>query len=442
VRAGDEIAVVGAGLAGLTAALRLAEAGHRVRVFERYPRPGGLARIFEIGGEPIEAFYHHLFTTDTAYVALAEELGLSHLIDWLPSRMGIWTDGRLWDFGTPVSLLRFRPLKFFDKIRFAISTLLLQRCHDPRRFENVPAAEWIRRHQGERTWRTVWGPLLYQKFSDDAERVAMVWLWGKLYLRGRSRSASGMGERLGYMRGSFAVLVEAIERRLTERGVTLHLSDPVQRIDNDGEGFTVSTRRDTWSAARVIVAAPVPDYLAVAGHLLEEEERARLADLRATGAMCTILELKHSLTPYYWLNIADPEMPFGGLIEHTNYIPAERYDGRRILYISNYLFPDHPLFHAPKKEVLAAYLPALARVNPAFDPSWIVASHHFRADYAQPVVTVGYRERIPALRASVPGLYLCSMAQIFPEDRGQNYAIVYGEKVARAVTQDISNKNI
>ena len=436
-----EIAVVGAGLAGLTAALRLAEAGHRVRVFERYPRPGGLARVFEIGGEPIEAFYHHIFTTDTAYVALAEELGLGHLIDWLPSRMGIWTDGRLWDFGTPVSLLRFRPLRLSDKIRFALSTLLLQRCHDPGRFENVPAAEWIRRHQGNRTWRTVWGPLLHQKFADDAERVAMVWLWGKLYLRGRSRSASGMGERLGYMRGSFAVLVEALERRLTERGVTLHLSDPVQRIDNDGEGFTVSTRRDTWAAARVVVAAPVPDYLAIASHLLQDEERARLADLRATGAICTILELRHSLTPYYWLNIADPEMPFGGLIEHTNYIPAERYDGRRILYISNYLFPDHPLFHAPKNEVLAAYLPALARVNPAFDPSWIVASHHFRADYAQPVVTVGYRERLPALRASVPGLYLCSMAQIFPEDRGQNYAIVYGEKVANAVLQEINKEN-
>ncbi|MFV2071528.1 MAG: NAD(P)/FAD-dependent oxidoreductase [Thermoanaerobaculales bacterium] len=442
MRGSDEIAVIGAGLAGLTAALRLAEAGLRVRVFERYPRPGGLARVLEIGGEPIEAFYHHIFTTDTAYVELAEELGLGHLIDWLPSRMGIWTDGRLWDFGTPVSLLRFRPLSLLDKIRFALSTLLLQRRHDPQRFENVTAAEWIRRHQGERTWRTVWGPLLYQKFAGDAERVAMVWLWGKLYLRGRSRSASGMGERLGYMRGSFAVLTEAIEKRLAERGVTLHLSDPVKRVDSDGRGFTVSTQRDTWPAARVVVAAPVPDYLAVAGHLLQQEELRRLSDLRATGAICTILELRHSLIPFYWLNIADPEMPFGGLIEHTNYITPERYGGRRILYISNYLFPDHPLFRAPKKEVLAAYLPALARVNPAFDPSWIVASHHFRADYAQPVVTVGYRRHIPALRASAPGLYLCSMAQIFPEDRGQNYAIVYGNKVSDAVLQDIEKEKM
>ena len=131
-----DVAVVGAGLAGLTAALRLSEAGLKVRVFERYPRPGGLARVLDIGGEAIEAFYHHLFTTDTAYVAIAEELGLADEIEWLPSRMGIWADGRLWDFGTPQSLLLFRPLGIVDKLRFAASTLIIQRISDASRFES------------------------------------------------------------------------------------------------------------------------------------------------------------------------------------------------------------------------------------------------------------------------------------------------------------------
>jgi protoporphyrinogen oxidase len=435
------IAVVGAGLAGLTAALQLGKRGYRVLVFERYPRPGGLARVLEVGGEPLEAFYHHLFTTDRAYVKLADELGVGHLIDWLPSRMGIWTANRLWDFGTPISLLRFRPLRILDKLRFALATLYLQQRHDPTPYEKVTAADWIRRHQGERVWRTVWGPLLYQKFSDRAEQVAMVWLWGKLSLRGRSRSTSGMGERLGYMRGSFARMVEALEQRIGAQGGELHLSEAVRRIELRDGALQVITRTENFAVDRVISATPVPDYLDIAGHLIAEPERDRLERLTATGAICTVLEMKRSLTPYYWLNIADDEMPFGGLIEHTNYIPRERYDGRHILYVSNYLFPDHPMYSAPKREVLASYLPALARINPTFDEGWILDSHHFRADYAQPVVTRGYRSEIPSMRSSVPGLYLCTMAQIFPEDRGQNYAIMYGDRVARMVLEDLESED-
>lgn len=433
----ESIAVVGAGLAGLTAALRLTEAGFRVKVFERYPRPGGLARTVDVEGELLEAFYHHLFTSDSAYMSLADELGVADLVEWLPSRMGIWADGALWDFGTPQSLLRFRPLSMVDKIRFALSTLLLQHSKDPSRFEHVTAFDWVSRHQGIRVWRTVWGPLFHQKFAEDAEKVAMVWLWGKLCLRGKSRSASGMGERLGYMRGSFAKFVEALEGRLEAGGTELCLNDAARRIERSGRAFTIETRKSSWSADRVLVATPVPDYLEIAGHLLQLDERANLGKLRATGAICTILELEHSLTPFYWLNIADTDMPFGGLIEHTNYIPRNRYGGRHVLYISNYLFPDHPLFKAPKKEVLATYLPALARVNPTFDPSWVLESHHFRAEYAQPVVPVGYREQIPSFRASCAGLYLCTMAQIFPEDRGQNYAVAYGEKAAQVVLGDL-----
>ena len=390
-------------------------------------------RVFDAGGERLEAYYHHLFTTDTAYVALARELGLAGAIEWLPSRMGIWSENRLWDFGTPGSLLRFRPLPWSGKIRFALSTLALQRHTDPRPFEDVTAREWLLEHQGEAAWRTIWAPLLHQKFGDRADGIAMVWLWRKIFLRGRSRSATGMGERLGYMTGSFAQLVDRLVEAIEAGGGTVLTDEPIRRIERRGDSFTLASHGGEHEARAVLVTTPLEEHLRIAGHLLPDAERRAATSIESTAALCTVLELDRSFSPYYWLNIADPGFPFGGLIEHTNYIPRERYGGRYILYISNSLFREDPLYKATPAEVLEHYIPALRRIRPDFAESWILRHHHFRAASAQPVVVPGYRHHIPPLRSAVAGLFLACMAQIYPEDRGQNYAVVSGERAAEAI---------
>ncbi len=408
-------------------------------VFERYPEPGGLVRVFDAGGEPLECFYHHIFKSDTSYLALAKELGLADTIEWLPSRMGIWSQERLWDFGTPMSLLRFGPLPFFDKVRFGLSTLGLQRRLSAGELENITAKEWLLEHQGSAAWRSIWEPLLKQKFGRYADRIAMVWLWRKISLRGRSRSASGMGELLGYMKGSFARLVHELLTALRAGGVDLRTGDPVRGILKHAEGVLgVHARSGEHIAPVVLVATSLEEYLELARDLLPEEERVRLGRLQSTAALCTVLELDRPLSPYYWLNIADPGFPFGGLIEHTNFIPAERYGGRHLLYISNYLFRDDPLYSTDAEAVLERYLPGLARINPAFHRSWIVETHHFRAVSAQPMVTPRYRMSLPDIRTPVKGLYLSCMAQIYPEDRGQNYAVEYGGRAARLILEDQS----
>ncbi len=426
-------AVVGAGLTGLVAAYRLASAGWKVTVFERYPEAGGLVASFTVGGERLECFYHHLFTTDTEIVALAAELELAPEIEWLPSRMGIYSQGRLWDFGTPASLLRFRPLPWLDKARFAASTLWLNRSADFRRFEEVTAREWIIAHAGRKAFDAVWGPLLHQKFAEKADEVAMVWLWGKVFLRGRSRSASGLGERLGYMNGSFARLVDALVARLRALGVRIELGNPVRRIWRSEDGLEVQARTGVERFETVLFTAAPAELSRVAGGQLPDADRARLDALSSTAALCVVLELSRSLTPYYWLNVADPAFPFGGLIEHTNYIPPQRYGGRRVLYISKYLFPENPLWNARDDEVWAAYRPFLQKVNPAFDDGWVLARHHFKAAYAQPVIPCHYGSLIPPFATSIPGLFHACMAQIYPEDRGQNYAVRSGDRAAAAL---------
>lgn len=426
-------AVVGAGLTGLVTASRLAAAGWRVTIFERYPEAGGLVAMFTVGGEPLECFYHHIFTSDTDFVALADELGLGAEIEWLPSRMGIWSKGRLWDFGTPASLLHFGAMSWVARARFAFSTLRLRHSPDVRPFEGVTARQWIIDHAGQQVYDTVWGPLLAQKFSDMADRVSMAWLWGKVYLRGRSRSSSGLGERLGYMRGGFGRVIDELVTRVRAAGVRLELANPVKRLTLVEGGIEVTFRTGSERFEHVVFTAAPAELARVGADSLPEDARQRLADLPATAALCVVLELDRSLSPYYWLNIADRDFPFGGVIEHTNYIPRERYDGRVIVYISKYLFPTHPLWAAPEAEVWATYRPFLQRINPQFSDAWVLGRHHFKAAYAQPVIGCHYPSVQPPFETAMPGLHHACMAQIYPEDRGQNYAVRLGNRAAAAL---------
>jgi len=431
------VAVIGGGLAGLSAAYRCAQAGMRPVVFEAAPTVGGMARAISVGGEKLDALYHHIFTSDDAYISMARELRLEDSIEWLPSKMGVWTDGRAWDFGTPISLLKFGPLRWIDKSRFAFWTLFLKTTSKMEGFEHITAKEWVMKHMGERVWRILWGPLLRQKFGSSADEVAMVWLWRKISLRGKSRSASGMGERLGYMKGAFVRLALELARRIVDLGGRVETGRRVRQITRDDGGcFEIDLGDGSETADRVLAAVSPGDFLQVAGELLAEDEFARISRLKSTGALCTVCELSRSLSPYYWLNIADDTMPFGGLIEHTNFIPASRYRDRHILYISKYLAVEEERFSESGAQAMQRYLPALKKINPEFDQSWILDVHHFRVPSAQPVVLRGYSEMIPPMKTSVEGLFFCTMAQIYPEDRGQNYAISYGEKAARILLKE------
>lgn len=430
--------IVGGGVAGLTAAYRLLQQGHDVSLFEAGPELGGLVGTFDVNGEPLEAFYHHIFTSDTHIIDLINELGLGERLVWKDSRVGFFHGGRIWPFVTPLDLLRFGPLPLQDRVRLGLMGLYLRRQKDWHRYESITAWEWIRKYAGQNVLDVVWGPLLRGKFADQAEEVAMAWLWSKIYLRFSSRGAgASQKEKLGYLMGSFGVYLRELERRI-RAAAHVETSAPVERItvtpEGKAGGITLKDGR-TWEADAVIACVPSERFLAMAPPLDAEYER-RVGAARWQSALCYVLALKQRLTSTYWLNISDASTPFIAVIEHTNMIEKERYGGQHLVYLSNYLTPGHEYLSMTDEELDELYLPHLAKFNPAFNPDWIAQRWVFRGPNAQPVIRRHYRNDLPDHRTPVPGLYLANMQQIYPEDRGQNYAIRTGETVARMATED------
>ena len=442
------IAVIGAGVAGLVAAYRLTAVGHEVDVYERWPGLGGQAATIDIGGgHRLERYYHHLFTTDRHIAALYEELGMPDELEWRPSSVAMFAHGRQWPFTTPGDLLRFGPLPLFDRVRMGVAVLALQRfANDQAPYERITARAWIERRMGRAAWREVWGPMLRGKFGARADDIAMVWIWNKLRLR---RGEDAREEHLGYPGRSWEPLFERLQREIESRGGRVLIDRPAVRIapgfevtagvpgsfraGHDPHAFTADgdERYD-----RVLATVPNDVFeRMLAPGLLPDDYLAGLRSIEYFAALCLLLELDRPFSGFYWTNVADRELPFVGLIEHTNFVEPERYDGRRFLYVANYLEHGHELLALDADALLERYLPGLQRVNPAFDRSWVKAWWLHREPAAQPIVTVGYHERIPALKTPVPGLVLANTTQVYPEDRGTNYAVRLGDQAAAAVLE-------
>jgi protoporphyrinogen oxidase len=457
----ESVGIVGGGFTGLTAAYRLLQAGYRVEVFDRSHQVGGLAMTFPFGDTRLEKYYHHLFTSDHDIIDLASELGVA--IDWPSPPMGMFHAGKVYRFTTPVDLMKFTPLSLADRVRCGAVGLFLQRFPSPKPFESVAAIDWYRRYAGAGVTSKIFGPMLQVKFGRNAGRVAMVWMWAKFRTRATSRTKGGTQESLGYVRGSFGTLTTRLVERIESLGGKIHRGAIVRRVEAPSPGlipadaplpeFQSNLRASAqsnggpqWTATRggslsietsqdrqsfdAVISTIAPPLLAEVAPALPSAWRATAKSIDHSGVLCTIFVLRRSLSPIYWMNVSDTSVPYGGLIEHTNYIPPSEYGGRHVVYVSHYTYTDEEFFGLSSDQVLARYLPHFKRVNPQFDESWIEKVMLMRDEYTQPIVTVGYGDRLLPYATPIAGLFSSSMAQLYPEDRGTNYAVRGGNQVA------------
>lgn len=425
------IGIIGGGIAGLTAAYELGKKGHQVAVFEKEAELGGQAATFEVAEERLERFYHHIFVSDVDIIQLIDELGLGEKLMWLESRVGFLHQGRIYDFVTPWHLLKFRPVSLVDRVRLGLVALYLRGNKNWPRLEGKTAEEWITRYAGKRNYDIVWGPLLKNKFGASFHEVGMVWLWGKVHLRLASR-AKGK-ERLGYLRGSFGLLIDALREQILTAGGKIYTSSPVSKIvvrDGKAVGLQVGERLHSFDA--IVATLPSPAFLEMVPQL-PTEYATKLEEARYQAAICLVLTLKKPLSHIYWLDISDPSIPFVAIIEHTNFVASSNYGGKRIVYLSNYVAKDSPLYQLDADGLLAEYLPHLAKINPEFALGWIEERHLFREEAGQPIVGKYYSSRIPEHQTPISHLYLANTTQIYPEDRGMNYSIGLGRKISRII---------
>jgi protoporphyrinogen oxidase len=432
-------AIVGAGIAGLAAAYDLLDVGHQVVIYEASDHTGGLAAGFrdDRWEWPLEKFYHHLFQSDKSIIQLVDEIGMREKLFFPRPITSMYYQGRIYPFDSPLRILRYPGLSLPGFIRFGLVTAFLRYTPVWQWLEQYRADEWMQRWYGRKVYQATWRPALINKFGPYYQRVNMAWMWARLAAR---------SFRLGYFEGGFQAFIDRLTEVITAKGGQICLNRPVRRIEPLADGRLAMDLGQEQGVFDQALVTTSPGLLQRMAPALPAGYLGQLANLKSLGAVVMTLALKRPLmqeSQTYWLNIpaSSPdkdqnEIPFLALVEHTNYIDRRHYGGDHLIYCGDYVLPDHRYFAMSQEELQALFVGHLARFNPNFRPEWVRKSWLFRAGYAQPVPEVNHSQNIPDLRTPIPNLFFASMSQVYPWDRGTNFAVEIGRKVANLMSNN------
>ena len=430
----QHIAVIGAGLGGLSAAYDLLRAGKRVTIYEASDHVGGLAAGFK---EPhwewsVERFYHHWFQSDRYILGLIEELGWSDQVLFPRPVTVMYDKGKFYPFDSVLAGIKYPGLSLFNKFRFGLVGIYLRLTNNWQVLEKTTVDAWMRKWAGNKVYESMWEPMMIGKFGEEyAKTVNMAWMWARLHAR---------TTRLGTFQGGFQAFADRFAERLQEMGATLKLNASIQAIQPGTSGPVLLQTGTESQAFDQALATTSPALLARLAPGLPEDYLQGLLSLKSMGAVVMILSLQQQLSSegYYWYNIPKQTgFPFLSLVEHTNFLPPEHFGGDHLVYIGDYLPQDHENFDLSKEALLEKFLPYLNKINPQFSPDWVQQSWLFRTRYAQPVPLVNHSGNIPAIRTPLPGLYFASMSQVYPWDRGTNFAVEIGRRAAGIMLTDL-----
>lgn len=433
------VAIIGAGIGGMSAAYDLALAGRDVTIYEAADHVGGLAAGFT---QPhwdwtVERFYHHWFQSDKYMLGLIEELGWSDKVLFPRPVTVMYDEGKFYPFDSIKAALMYPGLGWgINKIRFGLVGLYLRFTNNWRALEKTTVDAWMRKWAGDKVYESMWEPMLIGKFGEDyAKVVNMAWFWARLHAR---------TTRLGTFEGGFQAFADQFADRLRQMGVAINLESRVKviRAEPEDQVAVVVEAAEKGTVSQIfdqVLATTSPGLLANLATGLPKDYLEGLLSLRSMGAVVMVLSLKHQLSQdgYYWFNLPKSAgFPFLSLVDHTNFLSPDYFGGDHIVYVGDYLTQDHEYFDLSQKELEERFLPHLIKFNPDFSPDWVKTTWLFRTKYAQPVPMVNHSKNIPDIRTPISGLYFASMSQVYPWDRGTNFAVEIGRRAARMMLSD------
>ena len=425
------VIIIGAGITGLTAAVRLISKGCSVTVVDSSSSVGGLAGSIMIDGTPVDRYYHFICREDNDLVKFINELGLKDKLFWREAGTSSFIRGKIYPFNTPQDILKFDPAPVLQRIRFGVHVATSQFRKDWRSLDRIAAKPWLIGKIGRQAYDAIWDPLLRIKFGEFHDQISAAWIWHRIHRVSRSRSRFFGMNSYGFLEKGCHTLMESMLEKLYQfENFSLVLDSKVSRIrveNNNVRGIEI-TDKDLMEADCIISTCSIPKFLKFTDSL--GNYGSSLASIDYLNVVCILLEIDRPFSNNFWLNVNDPRIPFNGIVETTNLNPRLDLRGGRLVYIPYYLSRNNPRWSMSDSQLLDESLAMLKLIRPDFSEKWIRNRYVFRDLNAQAVCKIGFSKKIPDVRTPVNGLFITDSAQYYPEDRTMSASVRLGMRVA------------
>jgi protoporphyrinogen oxidase len=439
----NEVAIIGGGYGGLSAALELVKAGIKVRIFEAESSLGGLASTFKFDGNELEKFYHHWFTTDQAILELVKEFGLESDLIEISSGNRVIVSNRIYDLSKPSSVLNFRAISKFSRLRLGLGVLFARSRVSEILASRLTATKWSSLVFGSEVTRTLWEPLLNRKFGIYHNQIAAQWLQNKLKLRGSSRGQGGQ-EKLVYLQGGFSKLQNMIVDKLQILGANISTGSKVLDIEQEVGGayqIKLLSGESYGPFRKVLITTSAPEAIDILSKINATKWKENAQKILYCANRCLIIKTHGKIFDGYWHTVVDKEFPFIAVIDHSNFDPRFADPDTSLLYLSKYMPRDDEDFTLTDEELLSKWGKVLEKICPEFQIAKVSSFLSWKAEFAQPIPTSEYTKVFSKLELIVDDIFFSSMCNIFPQDRGTNFAVLKARQTAQKIISELRGRN-
>ncbi len=421
-----KIAVLGAGPMGLAVAFELVKQGYQPEIYEMDDRVGGMTACFDFSGVAIERFYHFHCTSDHAFLEILDELGIADQMHWCETKMGFWYQNQIHPWGNPWALLKFKPLSLISRLRYGLHAFYSSKRNNWQALDQFAAIDWIKKWVGHEAYDVVWSKLFEYKFYHYSPSISAAWIWSRIRRIARSRYDL-FREKLGYLQGGSTTFLNAIQHYIQSRGGHFHLNSPIQRVLIENEKIKgIEVNNQIIQFDHIISTIPLP-YIAEIMPDLPQSILGQYQSVDNIAVVCLIIKLNKSLSPYFWLNVNDPNMDIPGLVEYSHLRTLKE----TIVYVPFYMPGDHEKYQEPNQAFIEKVKTYLKKINPDLAESDFMDIKVSRYRFAQPICTPKHLEKLPAVDLPIQGLWVADTSYYYPEDRGISESIDFGRQLAR-----------